>query len=208
MSAIDTLFKRYDRAEGDYLANIKDKNATTFSESSIYDNDINLVKNRFDELSTSLATLIEKTRSVMPNEERFPNTCSKIQQLIKNLDGFKVYIDKIAARIHDASLEAYQEFSTEFKHLTYEYMTLTDGVDNSFQRYYSYKSEIESLETTIADKKANGFDALASAYEKKVTRLREQMNSCLNNIESSLQVIEDYNVKLKEILNSGLMKSV
>ena len=34
------------------------------------------------------------------------------------------------------------------------------------------------------------------------------MNSCLNNIESSLQVIEDYNVKLKEILNSGLMKSV
>lgn len=207
MSAIDTLFKRYDRAEGDYLANVKDKNAT-FEESSMYQIDINLVKNSFDELSTSLATLIEKTRSVMPNEERFPNTCSKIQQLIKNLDGFKVYIDEVAAKIHDASLEAYQEFSTEFKHLTYNYTIVTDGVDNIFQRYYSYKSEMESLETTIADKKANGFDALASAYEEKVTRLRRQMNSCLNNIESSLQVIEDYNEKLKDILNSGLMKSV
>ena len=205
MSAIDTLFKRYDRAEGDYLANIKDKNATTFSESSIYDNDINLVKNDFDKLATSINDLVGSVNSIKPNEERFPNTCSDMRQLIKNLDGFKVYIDEVAAKIHDASLEAYQEFSTEFKHLTYEYMTLTDGVDNSFQRYYSYKSEIASLETTIADKKANGFDALASAYEEKVTRLRGQMNSCLNSIESSLQVIEDYNVKLKEILNSGLI---
>ena len=205
MSAIDTLFKRYDRAEGDYLANIKDKNATTFSESSIYNNDINLVKNDFDKLATSINDLVGSVNSIKPNEERFPNTCSDMRQLIKNLDGFKVYIDEVAAKIHDASLEAYQEFSTEFKHLTYEYMTLTDGVDNSFQRYYSYKSEIASLETTIADKKANGFDALASAYEEKVTRLRGQMNSCLNSIESSLQVIEDYNVKLKEILNSGLI---
>lgn len=205
MSAIDTLFKRYERAERDYLANIKDKNATTFEESSIYNNDINLVKNDFDKLATSINDLVGSVNSIKPNEERFPNTCSDMRQLIKNLDGFKVYIDEVAAKIHDASLEAYQEFSTEFKHLTYEYMTLTDGVDNSFQRYYSYKSEIASLETTIADKKAKGFDALASAYEEKVTRLRGEMNSCLNSIESSLQVIEDYNVKLKEILNSGLI---
>ena len=208
MSAIDTLFKRYDRAEGDYLANVKDKNATIFEESSMYQIDINLVKNSFDTLTESIDNLINNINSNKPDEIHFPNTCDDIQELITDLSGFKDYSATLATTIKNASEEAYQEYKSEFNHLTYNYTIVTDGVDNSFQRYYSYKSEIESLETTIADKKANGFDALASAYEEKVTRLRGQMNSCLNSIESSLQVIEDYNVKLKEILNSGLMKSV
>ena len=207
MSAIDTLFKRYECAERDYLANIKDKNATTFEESSIYNNDINLVKNDFDKLATSINDLVGSVNSIKPNEERFPNTCSDMRQLIKNLDGFKVNIDEISENIYIASSEVFQNLKNDFLFASFGCESTSGLLDKQFNQYNTYSKQLAALESFSSNFSQGQFGSANFDIEANRSYYKGKMNDLLNSIEKNIKVLEDNIAELEEILNSGLMKS-
>lgn len=203
----DSLITRFVAAYKNYLTDIKDKNATTFEESSMYQIDINLVKNDFDNLATSINDLVESMNSIKPNEERFPNTCSDIWQLIKNLDGFKVNIDEISENIYIASSEVFQNLKNDFLFASFGCESTSGLLDEQFKQYNTYSKQLAALESFSSNFSQGQFGSANFDIEANRSYYKGKMNDLLNSIEKNIKVLEDNIAELEEILNSGLMKS-
>ena len=202
----NNLVKQYENIDYEYSMNIKGKNATTFSDSYIYQNDIMNIKSKFfdicvsnDELRNAVADLNFDTYTTFNNIIDYKNV------LYSKLCEFNSYILEVCENLETASKEAFTEYCQEFTTLENKY-DLNKRVFNSKSDLFSTNSEtittkegeIDKLRRRIDSYQGGGDPSVLSNLKSKIHYLEIDISDLKGQNESHLLFMEWHLSKMKE----------
>lgn len=201
----NNLVKQYENIDYEYSMNIKGKNATTFSDSYIYQNDIMNIKSKFfdicvsnDELRNAVADLNFDTYTTFNNIIDYKNV------LYSKLCEFNSYILEVCENLEKASEEAYEEYYMNFKNNEKDYLFYKDQAYGAIVIYNSYNAKINDKETQINVEATS--DERKEELRKEINEHKDMQKNILETFQNNISKMAEYYSKLKELLDEALKK--
>lgn len=217
------LVTQYYAIDNDYIKNIKGRNATTFEESYIYQNDIiEILEGNFYKVSRSVIDGEVNVCSLKDkfSESRYPNIINSINKFSGLCWDIYLELNDLNVKIKKCSLAAFNDYCQEFTTLENKYDLSKRIFGNKSESYCdnidaisAKKSDINILQGKIDDYQGGGpieynsWNTKISTLEKEIDDLESENKSHLLFMEYHLRKMEDALDGLKTLLNEALRKT-
>ena len=195
----DQLKWAYEYVEEEYCDKIQDKNATTFEDSLICENDIHRILNdKFDKIISCFET---GQTMVADLKQHFSTT--DYENTVEMIENFKLISESYISSIQDinftirkASDLAYQEYDMNFKEIEKDYLFHKDQAYGGFVVYDSYARKIKNIENQlnvegISNELQSELDSKKSQYESIQSNILETVQDHIGKMAGCCSELED-----------------
>lgn len=206
----DDLVTKYNAIDNDYIKNIKGRNATTFEESYIYQNDITeILSGNFYKVSRSVIEGEVNVCSLKDkfSESRYPNIINSINKFSGLCWDIYLELNDLNVKIKKCSLAAFNDYCQEFTTLENKYDLSKRVFDNKSKSYCGNidtisdkKSDIDTLQKKI-DNYQGGEPIELNNWKTKISTLENEINGLESENKSHLLFMEYHLSKMAEALD-------
>lgn len=206
MAMIDTLFKRLDRAMGDYTANVENKKCSSMQTSALYTKDGEEVAGNggvFAQLEAAIDAFASNLS--IPYREcpaEYNNTKGNIQNLLSDIQAdYDVFVEQYSrTAILKAVEEAFKEVEEEFNGKVEKYKSLITETNGYFETYRAAEESKKKYESYIANAAVDCPPENIASWKQSIGRAVQHMNSSVKQIETKIYEIESLIKEMKTIL--------
>ena len=193
------LVTQYYAIDNDYIKNIKGRNATTFEDSLICENDIHRILNdKFDKIIScfeSGQTMVADLKQHFSTTD-YENTVEMIENFKLISESYISWIQDINITIKKASNLAYQEYDMNFKEIEKDYLFHKDQAYGGFVVYDSYARKIKNIENQlnvegISNELQSELDSKKSQYESIQSNILETVQDHIGKMAGCCSELED-----------------
>lgn len=189
-------------AKNNFNKNIRDNEALSFKDSTLFLNDIENVKSSFDDLIIKIDTMTENLGKIKYDHDDFKNTEVALNSLIDLIKEDTIKIEESTNSIYNSSKEVFDETKKAYDILLTVNTTNIEAMDDDVEIYQRINKNLEKLRgrlRTASPEESKGLEESKAALEDK-------QRTCLKKLTEDIRLVEMANKNMLAILDNGLRK--